>query len=87
MTKSLADLPVSALVKEPFIPNETDIKPLKTKFDVTKSPLDKTGKRESKDFYRYGRPAIGSFSRIPIKPLSDAEKIGPKYYQRSSLNL
>lgn len=83
--KSLKEMPVSALMNEPYVMNEQAIKPLKTKVDFTQTPFKKeTGERESQDFLRYSRSSAGilvknSSSRIPILPLTEAEKVGPKF--------
>lgn len=88
MTKSLADLPVSSMMKEPYVQNETESKPMKAKVDFSKTPFDKTrGEHETRDFNRYVKVNPSAYSKIPIKPLTTVDKVGPKYYNRSSNNL
>lgn len=56
VTKSLKDFPVSAMMKEPYIMNEQAIKPLKTKLDTTKTPMNRReGQTEVRDFAKYSR--------------------------------
>ena len=82
VTKSLRDFPVSAMMKEPYVMNEQAPKPLKTKLDTTKTPVKGGGLPEVRDFAKYTKvnPLTGTqLSRIPIKPLTSAEKAGPKF--------
>ena len=83
VTKSLKDLPVSSMMKEPFIMNEQAIKPIKTTLDKTKTPYNRQlGHSEVKDFVRYSRPGAmqrNASTRIPIRAVTDLEKVGPKY--------
>ena len=82
----MKEMPVSALMREPYIMNEGAIKPLKTKLDKTMTPFRKdTGTREVNDFTLYQRQsasilAKSSVCRTPIRPLEPMEKVGPKFY-------
>jgi len=58
ITKSVKALPVSSLMKEPYVQNETAIKPIKTSLDTMKTPYNRTiGQREVSDFNLYARPS------------------------------
>ena len=76
-------MPISAMMSEPYIQNETEIKPLKAKLDLSKTPVIKrTGVNEAKDFVRYTRINVltnQSASRIPIRKLDPIERTGAKY--------
>ena len=88
-TQSLKDLPVSISLSEKYIMNEQAPKPLKTRIDTAKTPLNRaTGLRESRDFVTYSRLGGGSIgarqvqSKVSIRPLTDMEKSGPKFSAR-----
>ena len=57
--KSLKDLPVSSLSREPYVMNEQAFKPLKQRLDLEKTPFKaREGSRESRDFLRYARSGV-----------------------------
>ena len=63
--------------------NEGTIKPIKTKLDTTKTPYNhREGVSEVRDFVKYTKTnplTSNQISRIPIKPMTSAEKCGPKF--------
>ena len=70
-------------MKEPYIMNEGAIKPLKTKLDATKTPYNRaSGYPEQRDFNRYTKSNVLSKNpscKVPIRPLSNFEKVGAKW--------
>ena len=63
--------------------NENKMKPIKTKLDMSKTPYNpKTGQSALGDFDRYSGVNMLSknpASKIPIRPLTIIDKVGPKY--------
>ena len=82
-TKSLKEFPVSSLMKEQYVMNEQAIKPLKQTLDQTKTPYNRAlAGNEVKDFVRYTKHGVATqnvTSRIPIRPLANNERVGPKF--------
>ena len=82
-SRSLKDLPVSSLMKEPYIMNENSMKPIKTKLDLSKTPYNpKTGQSAVGDFNRFSGSNMLSknpASKVRIRPMTIIEKVGPKY--------
>lgn len=83
-SKDLTNPPVAMFSEQKYIMNEGVMKPMKAKFDVTKTPLNRSmGANEAMDFVRYARRDVmnqaSTSKKVRIEPLTERERRGPKF--------
>ena len=67
-SKELTNPPVAMFSQEKYVMNEFVMKPLKTKLDTTKTPMNRSmGAKETLDFVRYAKRDVSNKTAVSKK--------------------